>query len=275
VTYAPTPEQQAIIDHDHHRHGRVLAGPGTGKSATVVALVARLCSSARAPRIRLLTFTRAATAELAEKVAGSPDAELERPSTVHSFAIASLLTNPGSAAFPQPLRIADDWELDQIIQPDLKNLVGHGVTKNDVKRKLLPEMAAAWESLEPRLRPDISDELRSRFLGIFQQHRRVYAYTLLAELPDLLRQALETHDDLKGVDYEFLVVDEYQDLNACDLQVLAHLAANGTSIFGVGDDEQSIYGFRMAAPEDILRFLEEYWNSPDFAESRVLAAKAP
>ena len=264
MTYAPTPEQRAIIDHDHHRDGRVLAGPGTGKSATVVALVARLCSLPVPPRIRLLTFTRAATAELAEKVAGSPDAELERPSTVHSFAIASLLRNPGSAVFPQPLRIADDWELDQIIQPDLKNLVGGGVTKNDVKRKLLPEMAAGWESLEPRPRADISDELRSRFLGIFQQHRRVYAYTLLAQLPDLLRQALETHTDLKGLDHEFLVVDEYQDLNACDLRVLSLLAENGTAIFAVGDDEQSIYGFRMAAPEGILRFLTDYPGAADY-----------
>jgi DNA helicase-2/ATP-dependent DNA helicase PcrA len=260
--YAPTPEQQAIIDHDYRRHGRVLAGPGTGKSATVVALVARLCSLPTVPRMRLVTFTRAATAELADKVASSPDAEVERLSTVHSFAIASLLANPGSAAFPEPLRIADDWELDKLIQPDLKDLVG--VTKNDVKYKLIPEMAAGWESLEPRPRPDVSDELRSRFLGVFQQHRRVYGYTLLAELPDLLRQALETHSDLKGLEFDFLVVDEYQDLNACDLRVLLLLAGGGTAIFGVGDDEQSIYGFRMAAPEGILRFLEDYPGASDY-----------
>lgn len=263
MNYAPTPEQQAIIDHDYHRHGRVLAGPGTGKSATVVALVARLCSVPTVPRMRLVTFTRAATAELADKVASSPDAEVERLSTVHSFAIASLLANPGSAAFPEPLRIADDWELDKLIQPDLKDLVG--VTKKDVKDKLLREMAAGWESLEPRPRPDVTDALRSRFLGIFQQHRRVYGYTLLAELPNLLRQALETHSDLKGVDdFDFLVVDEYQDLNACDLRVLSLLGASGTAIFGVGDDEQSIYGFRMAAPEGILRFLEDYPGASDY-----------
>lgn len=262
VSYVPTPEQQAIIDHAHLRHGRVLAGPGTGKSATVVALVARLCSLTPTPRMRLLTFTRAATAELADKVAGSPDAQVDRPSTVHSFAIALLLANPGSASFPQPLRIADNWELDQIIHPDLRDLVG--VTKNDIKRKLLPEMAAGWESLEPRPRPDVSDEVRSRFLGVFEQHRRVYGYTLLGELPDLLRQALETHADLEGIDFEFLIVDEYQDLNACDLRVLSLLADNGTAIFGVGDDEQSIYGFRMAAPEGILRFLDDYPGAADY-----------
>jgi DNA helicase II / ATP-dependent DNA helicase PcrA len=262
VSYRPTPEQQQIISHDPSRHGRVLAGPGTGKSATVVALVARLCSEPTTPRMRLLTFTRAATTELAEKVAGSADADIERPSTIHSFAIASLLANPGSAPFPEPLRIADDWEVDQIIAPGLRTTVG--VSKDVVKKKLLPEMAAGWESLEPRPRPDVSEEVRNRFLGAFQQHRRVFGYTLLAELPDLLRRALQTHTDLVGLDLEFLVVDEYQDLNACDLNVLMLLARGGTSIFGVGDDEQSIYGFRMAAPEGILRFLDDYPEAGDY-----------
>jgi len=70
--------------------------------------------------------------------------------------------------------------------------------------------------------------------------------------------------ELQGVNFEFLVVDEYQDLNACDLRVLSLLAANGTAIFGVGDDEQSIYGFRMAAPEGILRFLADYPGAADY-----------
>lgn len=69
----------------------MLAGPGTGKSATVVDLIHRLLArdDGHPPRIRLLTFTRAATAELAEKVAAH-EAEVERPSTVHSFATAAL-----------------------------------------------------------------------------------------------------------------------------------------------------------------------------------------
>ena len=69
MPYVPTNEQRAIIAHDHRRHARVLAGPGTGKSATLVALVDRLLSdndgNNPVPRVKLLTFTRAATAELA------------------------------------------------------------------------------------------------------------------------------------------------------------------------------------------------------------------
>src|SRR5256885_14238989 len=90
---------------------------------------------------------------------------------------------------------------------------------------------------------------------------------MLAELPDLMRRALETHDDLEGVDYDLLVVDEYQDLNACDLEVLRLIAERGCSIIAAGDDDQSIYSFRRAAPEGIRRFSEDYPGSEDYTLS--------
>src|SRR5579864_2923346 len=107
AAFVPTPEQTAILGHDEHRHARVLAGPGTGKSATLVALVDQLLAVNPAPHIKLITFTRAATAELAKKVSDHPAAAAERPSTMHSFSISVLLRNPGTGHFPQPLRIAD------------------------------------------------------------------------------------------------------------------------------------------------------------------------
>jgi superfamily I DNA/RNA helicase len=64
--FVPTAEQEAILQHAG-THARILAGPGTGKSATVVALVERLLAAHPRPRIKLLTCTRAATGELAKK----------------------------------------------------------------------------------------------------------------------------------------------------------------------------------------------------------------
>ncbi|MCK4375667.1 MAG: UvrD-helicase domain-containing protein, partial [Candidatus Brocadiae bacterium] len=63
--FKPTAEQKAILTHAKNRHARVLAGPGTGKSATLVALVGQLLAGHSPSRLRLLTFTRAATGELA------------------------------------------------------------------------------------------------------------------------------------------------------------------------------------------------------------------
>ena len=101
-----------------------LAGPGTGKSFTLVAFLERLLEREKQPKVKLLTFTRAATAELAEKVAGRPAAGAEKPSTVHSFAISVLLRNPGTGNFPHPLRIADNWEQRYIVEPTLRKRAG-------------------------------------------------------------------------------------------------------------------------------------------------------
>jgi superfamily I DNA/RNA helicase len=93
-----------------------------------VALVDRLVLGDPAPRVRLLTFTRAATGELAKKVSAHPVAAAERPSTIHSFAISTLLRNPGAGDFPEPLRIADSWEYKNIVRVTLarpKRTKGH------------------------------------------------------------------------------------------------------------------------------------------------------
>ena len=259
--FAPTPEQEAILGHDLRGHARVLAGPGTGKSATLVALIEQHCQQEPPPRIRLLTFTRAATAELARKVAEHPAAAIERPSTVHSFSISVLLRNRGAAAYPEPLRLADEWEEDQVVRASLARR--SGVHKSRIKN-LITEMAAKWEALEERDHPKVRPEDRASFLGVFEEHRWVFGYTLLAELPDLLRRAVRDHDDLEGLDYEALIVDEYQDLNACDLELLRLIGDRGCSIIGAGDDDQSIYSFRRAAPEGIRRFRGDYPECGDY-----------
>jgi DNA helicase-2/ATP-dependent DNA helicase PcrA len=196
--YTPTPEQEAVLAHRPDQSARLLAGPGTGKSATVVALISKLLDAEPELRIRLLTFTRAATAELAHKVEEHPQVVVDRPSTIHSFAISVLLRNPGCADFSDPLRIADDWEMRNIIEPGLAAMIG--VTPTVVRRKLIPEMAANWESLEPQADAEVDEETRNRFLGAWEQHRRIYGYTLLPELPDLLRRALESQAGLQGLD---------------------------------------------------------------------------
>ncbi len=257
MPYIPTGEQQAILGHDPQRHARVLAGPGTGKSATLVALVDHLLEGNPAPRIKLLTFTRAATAELAKKVSDHPAAATERPSTIHSFSISVLLRNPGAGDFPKPLRIADKWEEKNILNPTLAHRITIDVRRLD---DLIREMAANWEFLRPKEDHRVDPAERARFVGAWHEHREVYGYTLLAELPYALRQALHDHPDLIGVDYDLLVVDEYQDLNACDLEVLHLIADRGCSIIAAGDDDQSIYAFRYAAPEGIRRFPDDYPN---------------
>ncbi|MFH1893983.1 MAG: ATP-dependent helicase [Candidatus Zixiibacteriota bacterium] len=266
--YDPTDEQRRILNHDPNHAARLLAGPGTGKSTTMVALVDSLLHRDNTQRIRFLTFTRAATSELAGKLVDRGASETLRPSTIHSFSISVLLRNPGCGGFPEPLRIADSWENDNIVRPTLARRLDVPVR---TLNKLVKEMAANWQSLEQEANSDVTEDQRSRFLGAWDEHRRVYGYTLLDELPYCLRRALRDHDDLEGIEYDLIIVDEYQDLNACDLEVLTLLRdRGGCRIIGCGDDDQSIYSWRKAAPEGIRRFASDYPGSVDYPLSVTL-----
>lgn len=255
--FIPTEEQNAILEHELDRHARILAGPGTGKSATVIAWL----SHHKPDRAKLLTFTRAATGELVQKLRAREDISIDKPSTIHAFCIAVLLRNGGVGEFPRPFRMADDWETDNIIEPRLARRLRIG--RRDVF-KLFAELASNWESLNPAETANVSAAARARFMGGWREHRQIMGYALLSELPFALRNALRDHPDLEGVDYRVLVVDEYQDLNACDLDVWRRIAARGCAIITAGDDDQSIYSFRKAHPQGIRSFLDEYPEAADY-----------
>jgi DNA helicase-2/ATP-dependent DNA helicase PcrA len=160
-------------------------------------------------------------------------------------------------ALPQPVRIADDWEERNIVQEDLKAALQ--LRRIDDIQDLLHQLSADWQTLtadnadwEKRF-PD------PRFLAAWREHRRVYGYSLRSELVYQLKRALEQDSDfpIEGPP-SYLLVDEYQDLNRCDLAVVAAVAARGAELYAAGDDDQSIYGFRKAQPEGIRRFGQDF-----------------
>ena len=262
----PTDQQRRVVDHDHTAHGRVIAGPGTGKSWTAIELLQRLQEDHPDLNVGLLTFTRAATSELIKKVRDQGIDWLD-PSTIHAYALRVLLHNAGQASLALPLRIPDTWETKTLIHTDLARSLrarGFSVDARGVAR-LEREMAAQWESLDPNLvlLADVVPALRNAYLGQWQIHRRKFAYLLLAEIPYRAGNLLEDFDpDLGGL--VFLVVDEYQDLNRADIRLLQLLAARGVRLLAIGDDDQSIYGFRMAAPVGIAEFPTTFAGAADY-----------
>lgn len=254
-----TPGQRQAASH-RGSHARLLAGPGTGKTTTLTRRVLWLVTKESVPagQILALTFTRAAASELRRKVkdnlitvsGGQP-----KVSTLHSFALRQLLRNASRTRLPQPLRIADDYEERWIIVEELKGLVNQTVRKTE---ELLNELSADWQ----RLTADSTDWERRfpnpAFLGAWKEHREVYGYTLRSELVYQLKRALEEQSlDLEGPP-KYVLVDEYQDLNACDLAVIRSLASQESEIYCAGDDDQSIYGFRFANPDGIRRFPNDF-----------------
>ncbi|HLJ59000.1 MAG TPA: ATP-dependent helicase [bacterium] len=254
-----TDEQRAGAEY-RGGHARLLAGPGTGKTQVMTHRAQILVRDAgiNPEEILILTFTRAAAAELRSRLRNNlgADVPLPRVSTLHGFALRQLLRNSEHAAVPQPIRIADDYEQRWVIEEDLAQILELKI--RDVQH-LFHLLSNDWESL----RADVPEwgaafeRDHPRFLGAWREHRAVFGYTLRGELVYQLKNALEQRDIRIDRPTE-LLVDEYQDLNACDQAIVRRLAAMGAHVYSAGDDDQSIYGFRFADPTGIRRFTEDF-----------------
>lgn len=240
-------------------HARLLAGPGTGKTLVLTRRIMYLINEKRISpeKILALTFTRAAAQELRRRVEEGLGEDSKKPRiyTLHAFALRQLLRNSKKIIqLPQPLRIADDWEERNIIQEDLKIVLG----KKRIKeiQDLFNQLSSDWETLAAEkggLTPD------PKFIGAWQDHRKIFGYTLRSELVFQLKRALEQISDFElDKPLNHLIIDEFQDLNKCDLSVVDALVNLGLELFVAGDDDQSIYGFRNAQPEGIRRFLTDH-----------------
>jgi len=254
-------DDQAEAASYHGNHARLLAGPGTGKTFVLTRRIVYLVTELGIPaeEILAITFTRAAAHELKQRVAEElGENAMPRISTLHSFALRQLLRNSNKLNdLPQPLRIADDWEERHIILEDLKATLG--LARIDDVRELLNQLAADWESLAADQGVFMPD---ANFIGAWERHRSVFGYTLRSELVYQLKRAIEQIADFElDAPLQHLLVDEYQDLNRCDLAVVRSVVGLGLELFVAGDDDQSIYGFRKAHPEGIRRFTEDYDGS--------------
>lgn len=264
-----TSDQIKAIDHVGN-HARLLAGPGTGKTKTLTRRVLSLILQHNADpgTILLLTFTRLAAAQLKDeikKVLEPLGKAIPQVSTLHSFALRQILYNSSRIdALPRPIRIADDWEERHIIQEDLKRVLN--LKEIAEVQKLINQLSTDWETLRV---DEIGWEQQfpnPAFLGAWRGHKEQYGETLRAELVYQLKKQLNQNRDFQlDKEYKHILIDEYQDLNACDLAVVNELAKRGAELFVAGDDDQSIYGFRFATPTGIRNFDQFYQNAQKLA----------
>ena len=264
-----TSDQIKAIDHVGN-HARLLAGPGTGKTKTLTRRVLSLIlqHNADPETILLLTFTRLAAAQLKDeikKVLEPLGKAIPQVSTLHSFALRQILYNSSRIdALPRPIRIADDWEERHIIQEDLKRVLN--LKEIAEVQKLINQLSTDWETLRV---DEIGWEQQfpnPAFLGAWRGHKEQYGETLRAELVYQLKKQLNQNRDFQlDKEYKHILIDEYQDLNACDLAVVNELAKRGAELFVAGDDDQSIYGFRFATPTGIRNFDQFYQNAQKLA----------
>lgn len=266
-------EQRAAASYTGS-HARLLAGPGTGKTRTLIQRICYLVEERNVPtdQILVISFTRATAGELGKRIAESMSADKPpSASTLHSFSLKELLRNANNSPnLLPPLRIADDYEESEIIEEDIKNMLNLGKSdalkhsKSDIN-ELFRRLSADWESLNVDSKDWETKFPDPKFLAAWREHRSIYGYILRSEIVYQLKNLIERRGDFSlRKNIKYVLVDEYQDLNRCDMAIIKYIAQNGGEVFAVGDDDQSIYGFRMAHPEGIRRFDNDYSGSESF-----------
>ncbi|SCJ73035.1 ATP-dependent DNA helicase pcrA [Anaerotruncus sp. 2789STDY5834896] len=202
----------------------VIAGPGTGKTKTLVARIAHLIEQGVSPaNITAVTFTNQAATEMRQRLevmlGGKSALRGLTVGTFHSICLKLLgkvqLLNDAAAA-----EIAA-----QLIQE-------YG--RKERPKKLLQTISAAKNSRKTGELDDI--------VAAYDQKLQVYGLT---DLDDLLLRALQKGPG-RSARFTHLLVDEFQDINPVQFDLVQCWAANSQSLFAIGDPDQAIYGFRGA-----------------------------
>jgi len=171
--------------------------------------------------ICVITFSRAAAAELRTRITKElGETSIPKTSTLHSFALSQLLRlTKYNNNLPMPIRIADDWEERYIVLEDLKRQLS--IPKVSDVNDLLNQMSSDWQSLTADEQEWENRFPNPRFIGAWREHRQVYAYTLRSELVYQLKHTIQQNPQIiDNIGFGYLLVDEYQDLNRCDLAVI-------------------------------------------------------
>ncbi|MFE1024259.1 ATP-dependent helicase [Streptomyces sp. NPDC058818] len=273
--------QRAVVDHGSGPL-LVLAGPGTGKTTTLVESVAdRIARGGDPERILVLTFSRKAAVELRDRMAlRMGAASAPRATTFHSFGYAMVRAHQDSELFVEPLRLLSGPEQDVAVrellagQVDLERLGLTHVRWPDELRACLTTRGFADEvravlarTRELGLGPDALGAFARRigrpdwraaavFLaeyldvldlqGVLDYAELVHRAVLLARRPEVAAQL--------AARYDAVYVDEYQDTDPAQVRLLQALAGGGRTLVAFGDPDQSIYAFRGADVNGILDF---------------------
>ncbi|HZX38520.1 MAG TPA: ATP-dependent helicase, partial [Streptomyces sp.] len=275
--------QRAVVDHDHGPL-LVLAGPGTGKTTTLVeAVAARVAKGTDPERILVLTFSRRAAVELRDRMAlRLGGAQGPQATTFHSFCYALVRAHQDADLFSEPLRLLSGPEQDVAVRELLTgqlDLEAEGLARNhwpDELRACLTTRGFADEvravlarSRELGLGPDSLARFAARtgrpdwgaaasflaeYLDVLDM-QGVLDYAELVHRAVLLAQRVASPYDFP---YDAVFVDEYQDTDPAQVQLLRALAGQGRTLVAFGDPDQSIYAFRGADVNGILDFPDAF-----------------
>ena len=265
MTKLNSPQRQAI--RGINRHMLVLAGAGSGKTRVITEKIAYLLSdkALAGEQIVAVTFTNKAAQEMRGRIAkrvGKKSAATVSISTFHTLGLSMLRHNPKLLGYKPRFSILDSTDTQAILL-DLLNEDSAGFNGN--------EQTAAWHianlknalhTPEQAMRLAADAEQQSAATLYSRYQRQLLAYNAV-DFDDLILNAvrlLREHATVR--DYwqqrlRFLLVDEYQDSNTSQYEFIKLLLSDKAKLTAVGDDDQSIYAWRGAQPENLKRLADD------------------
>ncbi|ARU90496.1 DNA helicase II [Pseudomonas sp. M30-35] len=251
----------------------VLAGAGSGKTRVLVHRIAWLIQVVNASPHSILsvTFTNKAAAEMRvriEQMLGASPAGMW-VGTFHGLAHRLLRAHWQEAGLTENFQILDSDDQQRLVKRVIREL--------GLDEQRWPPRQAQWfingqkdEGLRPQHTQPGGDLFLATMLKIYEAYEAACARAGVIDFSELLLRALDLWRDKPGLlehyqrRFRHILVDEFQDTNAVQYAWLRILAKGGDSFMVVGDDDQSIYGWRGAKIENIQQF------SSDFADAEVI-----
>ncbi|MCD6162827.1 MAG: UvrD-helicase domain-containing protein [candidate division Zixibacteria bacterium] len=245
-----------------------LAGAGSGKTRVITHRIAHLIANriVRADQILGVTFTNKAAGEMKERVINllGPAGRFVWLSTFHSFCARQLRTHADKLGFKRDFTIYDTADSKALIKRIIKNL---GIPENQ------PSPASALNAIsrakDKLISVSVFQESASDFIiqntaRIYDDYQKQLKKNSAMDFNDLLMLTVNLFDKFPDIrafyqqKFPFLLVDEYQDTNYAQYRLIKFLAGERKNICVVGDDDQSIYGWRGADINNILNFELDY-----------------
>ncbi len=249
-----------------HRDGPkiVLAGPGSGKTLVITRRVQHLIEQYHIPpaKILVITFTRAAAGEMRErflKLMGGRNVPVTF-GTFHAVYFTILKHAYGYTAS----NIVKEEQRIQFIREFIHRMRLEYDDENEFIQSLLSEI-----SLVKNTSVNLSHYYSSScgedvFRRIFEAYENFLHQNHYLDFDDMLvycKELLEQRRDILSAwqdKFQYILIDEFQDINQIQYDIIRLLAAPRNNLFIVGDDDQSIYRFRGAKPEIMLNFEKDY-----------------
>ncbi|HJR39673.1 MAG TPA: ATP-dependent DNA helicase [Nocardioidaceae bacterium] len=277
--------QRSVVDHAGGPL-LVLAGPGTGKTTTLVeAIVDRIEHRGAAPdSVLALTFSRKAAEQLRDRVTARLGRTMATTlsSTFHSFAYGLLRAYGPKGLYDDPLRLLSAPEQDVQLRELLVGALETGTSRwpagladalrtRGFVREVAAVIARAREKgLDPddlaKIAADAGREDWAAAAYFMEDYLTSLDYKAAVDYPELIHRAavLAAEPDVQArlrERFSWVFVDEYQDTDPRQVALLRALAGDGRNLVAVGDPDQSIYAFRGAEVRGILDFPKEFPTS--------------